>query len=88
VSFRVSFPSRALSGLFRLWQIAFSTVLPPSCRFTPSCSAYGIEAVRLHGAIGGGWLAAKRICRCHPWGGHGFDPVPKSCSPNPSQPHG
>jgi putative membrane protein insertion efficiency factor len=46
------------------------------CRFTPSCSAYALEAITLHGARGGSWLAVKRICRCHPWGGCGADPVP------------
>jgi hypothetical protein len=48
------------------------------CRFTPTCSQFALEAVREHGALAGGALAAKRICRCHPWGGHGHDPVPKS----------
>lgn len=47
------------------------------CRYTPSCSAYAGEAVRTHGAATGSWLAAKRLCRCHPWGGHGYDPVPQ-----------
>jgi putative membrane protein insertion efficiency factor len=46
------------------------------CRFTPSCSEYGLEALRLHGALKGTWLAAKRVCRCHPWGDCGHDPVP------------
>ena len=47
------------------------------CRFTPTCSAYAAEAVRTHGAMAGSWLATKRLCRCHPWGGCGHDPVPK-----------
>jgi putative membrane protein insertion efficiency factor len=47
------------------------------CRFTPTCSQYALEAVREHGAVAGGWLAARRICRCHPWGNCGHDPVPK-----------
>jgi len=46
------------------------------CRFTPSCSAYALDAIRAHGALAGGWLATRRICRCHPWGGCGRDPVP------------
>ena len=46
------------------------------CRYTPSCSAYALEAVQTHGAGAGSWLAAKRLCRCHPWGGCGWDPVP------------
>jgi putative membrane protein insertion efficiency factor len=68
--------SRLLIGVARLWQIGPSRVLPPSCRFSPSCSAYAIEALSRYGAIKGSWLAARRIVRCHPWGGSGFDPVP------------
>jgi putative membrane protein insertion efficiency factor len=60
----------------RTWQYGPSQVMPPSCRFMPSCSQYAIEALQKHGAIKGGWLAAKRLLRCHPWGGHGYDPVP------------
>lgn len=62
--------------LFRGWQLTFSVLLPPSCRFMPSCSAYGIEAVERHGALRGCWLTLRRIARCHPWGSSGFDPVP------------
>ncbi|HEX8402788.1 MAG TPA: membrane protein insertion efficiency factor YidD [Allosphingosinicella sp.] len=58
------------------WQRGPSLLLPPSCRFRPSCSAYAIEALRRYGALRGGLLAARRILRCHPWGGHGYDPVP------------
>jgi putative membrane protein insertion efficiency factor len=46
------------------------------CRFTPTCSEYALQAVETHGALAGSWLAAKRVCRCHPWGGFGYDPVP------------
>lgn len=60
----------------RGWQIGPSRILPPSCRYAPSCSAYAIEAISRYGAAKGGWLSAKRILRCHPWGGHGYDPVP------------
>jgi putative membrane protein insertion efficiency factor len=60
----------------RFWQIGPSRMMQPTCRYLPSCSQYAIEAVEKHGAIKGGWLAAKRLLRCHPWGGHGFDPVP------------
>lgn len=67
---------RALILLARGWQLGPSRILPPSCRFAPSCSAYAIEAIRRYGAARGGWLALKRILRCHPWGGHGADPVP------------
>jgi hypothetical protein len=58
------------------WQRGPSLILPPSCRYRPSCSAYAIEALRRYGAMRGGWMAARRILRCHPWGGHGYDPVP------------
>lgn len=58
------------------WQKGPSLVLPPSCRYSPSCSAYAITAIERYGALAGGWLAAKRLLRCHPWGGSGYDPVP------------
>jgi putative membrane protein insertion efficiency factor len=58
------------------WQKGPSMLLPPSCRYQPSCSAYAIGAIERYGALRGGLLAAKRILRCHPWGGSGYDPVP------------
>ncbi|MXO86387.1 membrane protein insertion efficiency factor YidD [Altererythrobacter aurantiacus] len=67
---------RVLVAIARAWQWGPSRVLPPTCRYAPTCSAYAIEAVEKYGALKGGWLAAKRIMRCHPWGGHGHDPVP------------
>lgn len=60
----------------RFYQIAISPLLPSACRFTPTCSQYAVEALRRHGPLKGGWLAIRRICRCHPWGGSGYDPVP------------
>jgi putative membrane protein insertion efficiency factor len=63
-------------GLIRLWQLTFSKLLPPSCRFTPSCSAYGYEAVSKYGTLKGGWLAVKRVARCQPLNPGGYDPVP------------
>ncbi len=63
-------------ALIKLYQILLSPLLGASCRYTPTCSAYGAEAIRKHGPFKGGWLTLKRIGRCHPWGGHGHDPVP------------
>jgi hypothetical protein len=68
--------ARLLIGAARLWQIGPSMLLPSSCRYSPSCSSYAIEALRRYGALKGSWLAVRRIARCHPWGGHGHDPVP------------
>ncbi|MDR2953516.1 MAG: membrane protein insertion efficiency factor YidD [Prevotella sp.] len=55
---------------------AISPMLPPSCRYTPTCSEYAIQAIKKYGPFKGFWLGLKRILRCHPWGGHGYDPVP------------
>lgn len=60
----------------RFYQLSISPMLPPSCRFTPTCSQYAIEALRRHGAVRGTLLALRRLLRCHPWGGSGYDPVP------------
>lgn len=60
----------------RFYQLCISPLTPPSCRYTPTCSAYAIEALRKHGPLRGSWLALRRILRCHPWGGSGYDPVP------------
>ena len=68
--------ARLLIGVARAWQIGPSLILPPTCRYTPSCSAYAITALRRYGAAKGGWLAVRRIARCRPWGGRGYDPVP------------
>lgn len=65
-----------LIGAISFYQGAISPHTPPSCRFVPTCSQYGIEAIRKHGALKGVWLTLKRISRCHPWGGSGYDPVP------------
>jgi len=63
-------------GLIRFYQAAISPYLGSSCRYTPTCSQYTVEALRTHGLFIGGWLAFKRIASCHPWGGSGYDPVP------------
>ena len=68
--------ARLLILVAKGWQRGPSRILPPSCRYMPSCSAYAIEALSRYGAVRGSWLAVKRMARCHPFGGHGYDPVP------------
>ncbi|MGF7151244.1 hypothetical protein FHS96_004907 [Sphingomonas zeicaulis] len=68
--------ARLLILAARAWQLGPSAILPPSCRYQPSCSAYAIEAWKRYGALKGSWLAVRRISRCHPFGGSGYDPVP------------
>ena len=60
----------------RAYRLLLSPWVGHGCRFQPTCSAYSLEALERHGGIKGGYLTAHRICRCHPWGGHGYDPVP------------
>jgi len=62
--------------LVRFYQAAISPYLPSSCRYSPTCSQYTVEALKKHGVFKGGWLSLKRIASCNPWGGHGHDPVP------------
>jgi len=72
--------SKGLSWLLLLpihfYRMVISPMLPPTCRFTPTCSAYAVEAIKMHGPFKGLYLAIRRILRCHPWGGYGYDPVP------------
>lgn len=72
----MSLAGTLLRGLIRGYQLVLSPLLPASCRYSPTCSSYALEAIGRFGAIRGGWLAIKRIGRCHPWGGSGWDPVP------------
>lgn len=67
--------SKLLILPIRFYQGAISPLLPPACRYTPTCSQYAVEAITVHGPLKGAWLAIKRICRCNPWGGSGYDPV-------------
>lgn len=69
-------PARVLQGAIRLYQAARAG-RPSPCRYVPSCSVYAAEAIERHGALRGSWFAARRLGRCHPWGGHGADPVPE-----------
>ncbi|HVX50001.1 MAG TPA: membrane protein insertion efficiency factor YidD [Chitinophagaceae bacterium] len=62
--------------LIKIYQYGISPLLGPKCRFTPTCSQYAAEALKKHGLFKGGWLALKRISKCHPGGGSGYDPVP------------
>ena len=72
----MSFAATVLRALVRLYQLTFSWLAAGSCRHAPSCSAYALEALERHGAVHGGWLALRRLARCHPWGSSGYDPVP------------
>ena len=69
-------PANLMILLIRIYQITLSPYIGRNCRYTPTCSNYGIEAIKKYGAIKGGWLTIKRILSCNPWGGSGYDPVP------------
>ena len=73
-------PRLALIALVRCYQYSLAAFFGPACRFEPSCSHYAVEAIRGHGALAGSWLAVKRILRCNPWGGSGYDPVPTAAA--------
>jgi putative membrane protein insertion efficiency factor len=72
---RPTIPALVLMAPVRAWR-RVSAHLPPRCRFHPSCSEYALDALRIHGGARGGWLALRRLSRCHPWHGGGLDPVP------------
>ena len=73
---RTSLPVRLLLAPIRFYQRFISPALPPSCRYSPTCSSYAVEALQTHGAVRGSWLAVRRLSRCHPWHAGGYDPVP------------
>jgi len=77
--------ARALLLIIRGYQAGISPFLPPACRYDPSCSVYAADAIRIHGAARGSVLAMKRLARCHPWGGSGYDPVPERTGRIPEQ---
>lgn len=70
--------AKPLIALVRLYRLALSPWLGSNCRYQPTCSSYAIEALQVHGVLRGSWLAARRMGRCHPWGGSGYDPVPRA----------
>jgi putative membrane protein insertion efficiency factor len=71
-------PAQAARGAIRAYQLTVSGLIGRQCRYLPTCSAYADEAIRRHGLWAGGWMATARICRCHPWGGSGYDPPPST----------
>lgn len=71
-----SLPARAVLGAIRLYKLTLSPFFGRECRYLPTCSSYAADSVRTHGAWAGSWMAAARVCRCHPLGGSGYDPAP------------
>ena len=79
----VSLPRRAALAAIRLYQALVSPALPTACRYQPTCSHYAHTAIERYGLARGGWLAIRRLARCHPWGGSGYDPVPSAMRDTP-----
>jgi uncharacterized protein len=75
-----------LRGAIHVYRLCLAPLIPGQCRYLPSCSHYGLEAMQLHGPIHGSWLTLRRLLRCHPWGGHGHDPVPRTYPSHPAGP--
>ena len=71
-----------LQGLIQTYRYLLAPLLPTRCWYLPTCSHYGLEAIQVHGPVYGSWLTLRRFARCHPWGGHGYDPVPQQ-TPEP-----
>lgn len=71
-----SLPARALLGTIQVYKWTLSPLIGRDCRYLPTCSSYTADAIRAHGAWAGSWMGAARLCRCHPWGGSGYDPAP------------
>jgi uncharacterized protein len=82
-----SSPARVIVGLIRLYQTAISPVRPPTCRYTPTCSGYAALAIERFGVLRGGWLATRRVLRCHPFHAGGHDPVPPTVDRVAARPH-
>ncbi|MDU8925282.1 membrane protein insertion efficiency factor YidD [Pasteurellaceae bacterium LIM206] len=80
-----SLGEKILIKLIRGYQLVISPLIGPRCRFVPTCSCYGIEALKTHGALKGSWLTVKRILKCHPLNKGGFDPVPPKINHNPEK---
>lgn len=79
-------PGDVAIAIIRIYRKLISPLFPPTCRFTPSCSSYAITSLQRYGVIRGGWLALKRVGRCHPWHPGGYDPVPRKTETMPDQP--
>ncbi len=77
-----SFPARGLLALIQLYKWTLSPLIGRECRYLPTCSSYAADAIRAHGAWAGSWMAGARLCRCHPWGGSGWDPAPEAVAVN------
>lgn len=85
---RMTIAARLLVSGVRAYQWVLAPLFPPSCRFEPTCSCYAMEAVGRHGAVRGGWLTLRRLARCNPWGGAGYDPVPPPVAASVGAPSG